>query len=106
MRTVSEAGGLALRFYPSLCSGCGICEAECLEGVITVLRAFSPAWLDLKSSAVKAEDKIERCRRCNKDTGPSLGLKKLHDTLEKQGSNELANSVYLCQECKSRSPTG
>lgn len=106
LRTVSETGGLALCFYPSLCTGYRICEVECLEGAIAVLRAFSSAWLDVQNSVVKARDKIEQCRRCNNSIGPSLSLRKLYDTLEKQESRELANSVYLCHECKSGFLTG
>jgi hypothetical protein len=65
-----------------------------------VAKAFSPAWLDFKSRTVKARDPVELCRRCGKAVGSHSSLSKLHDHLVQQGSAALADSVYLCQECK------
>jgi len=99
--TVATVGGeMELRFSPGQCTGCGICVAECPEGAMEVAKAFSPAWLDFKSRTVKARDPVELCRRCGKAVGSHSSLSKLHDHLVQQGSAALADSVYLCQECK------
>jgi ferredoxin len=100
-RVSSGTDQMELRFYPSQCTGCGICVEECPEDAMSVTRAFSPAWLDYKTMTVKATDTIEHCRKCGKAIGSSMSLKKLHDILAQQGPQALADTVYLCQECKS-----
>jgi ferredoxin len=105
-RVSSGADLLELRFYPSQCTGCGICVDECPEDAMSVTRAFSPAWLDYKTSTVKVQDSVEHCRNCGKAIGSRMNLKKLHELLAQQGPPALAETVYLCQECKSSYPVG
>jgi formate hydrogenlyase subunit 6/NADH:ubiquinone oxidoreductase subunit I len=105
-RVSSVADLMELRFYPSQCTGCGICVEECPEDAMSVTRAFSPTWLDYKTSAVKARDSVEYCRKCGREVGSRMSLKKLHDLLAQQGPPALAETVYLCQECKSSVSAG
>jgi ferredoxin len=99
-RTSTRDRNIELRFYPSQCTGCGICVKECPEDAMAVSRAFSPDWLDFRRFAVKAHDSVELCSNCRKEIGSSSSLKKLHDSLAGQGLQALADSVYLCQDCK------
>jgi ferredoxin len=105
-RVSSRVDLMELRFYPSQCTGCGICVEECPEDAMAVTRTFSPAWLDYKSSALKVQDSVEHCRKCGKEIGSRLNLKKLHELLAQQGPPALAETVYLCQECKNSTSAG
>lgn len=100
LRQESGSGGLELRFFPSLCTGCQICCLECHERAIGISKAFSPAWLKVEGYVVAARDLVEHCRKCNKEIGSSLNLKKTHELLLRQGNRELAETVYLCEGCK------
>ena len=100
LRSEPGASGLELRFFPGLCTGCGICWLECPEAAISISKAFSPEWLRAEEHIVKAKDSIARCRKCNREIGPSLNLKKVYDTLSERGSKQSAETVYLCVECK------
>ncbi|MGA1974304.1 MAG: 4Fe-4S binding protein [Conexivisphaerales archaeon] len=96
----SEGASLELRLNVSRCTGCGICVKECPEDAMAISKTFARAWLDSASSFVKARGTEEHCRRCGREIGSNLGLKKLHDQLARQGPPALAESVYLCQDCK------
>jgi ferredoxin len=99
-RITNRDGNMELRFHPGQCTGCGICVEECPEEAMRASRAFSSVWLDPKGFAVKALGRVELCKKCGRPIGSRASLKKLHDSLNMGGQPALAESVYLCQDCK------
>jgi ferredoxin len=102
----SEGDELVLKFRPALCTGCRVCESDCPERAINVIREFVPTYLSPDTVLVKFKGEIERCRSCGKVIGSKSSLRKLHDTLARGGTPQLAETVYICQECKTSSLQG
>jgi ferredoxin len=100
LRVESGPAGPELRFFTTACVGCEICYWECQDRALGVSKLFSSAWVDAGRYVVLASDRTELCRGCRREIGPSLGLKKVFDALSKSGNAKLAESVYLCEECK------